>query len=113
MDEGRTKRRREPGWEAAAQRRKVTLMSALRKVRVVLKVSKYNIPLFLACCMAVHAGMLAHQADYIGMPVTLADFLILIQNLEAAQIAARKRTIGAAGARDEARDALFAAVEML
>ena len=89
-------------------------MSArVRKIRVVLKVSKYNIPLFLACCQAIHAAMLAHQADYAGSPVTLASFLLLIQALADAQLAVRKRTIGAAAARDEARDALFIAVEAL
>ena len=83
------------------------------KVRVVLKVSKGNVPLFLACCKAVCAAMTAHAAAYAGAPITMAAFLVLIQNLEAGQAQVRTRVIGAAAARNEARDALVVAVEQL
>ena len=88
-------------------------MKVSTKARIVLKVSKYNVPLFLACCQAIYAAMNAHAASYGGAPVTPAAFQALIQALLSAQTGVKSRTIGAAALRDEARDALWVAVESL
>jgi hypothetical protein len=84
-----------------------------RKDRIVLKVSKNNVPLFIVCCQAVLAAWTAHQAQYAGAPITPAGFGALITNLVSCQQAVKNHVFGAVGPRNQARDALFTAVESL
>lgn len=88
-------------------------MSAARRARVVLRVSKYNIPAFLVVLQAVYGAINGHPSLFPSLPIPLAAFLALIQTLETCQKAVKARTPGAAGPRNDARDAAFTAVETI
>jgi hypothetical protein len=87
-------------------------MNLQRKVRVVLRATKNNVPLFLACCKAMYAAMTAHKDDYTASPVSMATLLAQIQAVDTAQQGVRNRIVTAA-ARNQVRDTLFITAETL
>ncbi len=88
-------------------------MSTMRKLRVVLGASKDNIPLFLVVVQAIYTAMSGATSTFPSPPVALAVLLAQVQVLIKAQQAVKTRVLGAAQARNVARDAVFTTVEAL
>jgi len=88
-------------------------MSVPASPHIFLKGNKYNIPFFLTVLNLVYSGLNTHASLFPGLPVVLATFLAQIQSLEVCQKNVKAKVAGAAGARNEARDVVFATVETI
>jgi hypothetical protein len=88
-------------------------MSAVRKVRVVTKGKKTNIPFFLAVCKSILAAITAHPSLFPNLPVLLTLLQKQVQDLDDYQRQTKDRVPGAAALRNTARDDLFTSVEAI
>ena len=87
-------------------------MGAQFRYRGVLRVSRQQTVPLVGRAQTMHDKMEGDPATYAAPNPPLATFLTLIENVRQAQLLVPTRAIGAAAARDAARDLLFTAAEM-
>ena len=88
-------------------------MSATNQVRVVTKVKKNKVPLFLAVCQAILASITAHTSLFPNLPVLLTLLQSQVTLLDNLQQQVKLRVPGATAARNTARDQLAISVEAI
>ena len=88
-------------------------MSTRSFAKVVTKLNKFRVVLFLALCRAIYNALTTHAAQFPALPVTLAFLLSQIQSVESAQQTVKTRVKGAVATRNDLRDALASTVETI
>jgi hypothetical protein len=83
----------------------------LRRIRAVFHFDRHEYGEMLPCAHRMHDGMAGDTATYAAPNPPLPAFLTLIQNADAAQLAVRNRTVGAAATRNSECALLFTAME--
>jgi hypothetical protein len=76
-------------------------------------VGKVNVPGVMARATFMHNAFVLAAALFAALPISMADFLLLIQAAAAAQAATVGRTVGLASARDTKINALWSAMSTL
>ncbi len=83
----------------------------LRRIRALFGFNRLQYIHMLACAHKMHDGMAGDPATYAAPNPALPAYLTLIQNADAAQLAVRNRTVGAAATRNAECALLFTAME--